>query len=273
MIVDTHTHVVSPDHHRYPLRPAAEVAAWVHDAPCSAAQLDDLMSRSGVDRAVLVQAVGAYADDNRYALDAAELARDRYVAVAMLDAGNPDAAAQLEDVAEKEAAGIRLVAGTPGSSVQLDDDMVLTLARRAIELGLHVVVATLAEGLPALNRLMGRAPDLELAVDHCGFPPYPDLGALLPLAAFPGVLLKVSTLNLDAGHAVDGDGGAALLATLAGAFGAERLMWGSNWSFTHDRPYPELVDVARAASKGLGPHAQADYLGGTAMRHVPRLQA
>ncbi len=273
MIVDTHTHVVSPDHHRYPLRPAAEVAPWVHDAPCSAAQLDDLMGQSGVDRAVLVQAVGAYHDDNRYAIDAAELARDRFVAVAMLDAGNPDASAQLEDVAAKGAAGVRLVAGTPGSAVQFDDDAVLQLALRSRELGLAIIVAGLAEGLPALNRLMARAPGLEVAVDHCGFPPYPDLGALLPLAAFPGVLLKVSTLNLDAGHEVDGDGGARLLATLVDAFGAERLMWGSNWSFTHDRPYPELVDMARAASTGLGKQAQAEYLGGTAMRHVPNLHS
>ncbi|MCU1459249.1 MAG: amidohydrolase [Actinomycetia bacterium] len=273
MIVDTHTHVVSPDLHRYPLRPAEEVAEWVREAPCSAAQLDDLMGESGVDRAVLVQAVGAYADDNRYALDAAELARDRYVAVAMIDAGNPEAAEQLEAVAARDAAGVRLVAGTPGSSVALDDGVVLELARRARELGMAVVVATLAEGLPALLRLMEQAPDLELAVDHCGFPPYPDLGALLPLAAFPGLLLKVSTLNLDAGHAVDGDGGAALLGVLADAFGAERLMWGSNWSYTHDRPYPEIVEVARAASKGLGAHAQAQYLGGTALRHVPGLKA
>ena len=34
-------------------------------------------------------------------------------------------------------------------------------------------------------------------------------------------------------------------------FGAERVMWGSDFSQTHDRSYPELVALARRAFGSL----------------------
>ena len=34
-------------------------------------------------------------------------------------------------------------------------------------------------------------------------------------------------------------------------FGAERVMWGSDFSQTHDRSYPELVALAEAAFASL----------------------
>ena len=58
---------------------------------------------------------------------------------------------------------------------------------------------------------------------------------------------------------------------LAARFGAERLMWGSDYSQTHDHPYPELAEYARRAASRLDPGAREAFLGGTAMRLWPQL--
>ena len=70
-LIDTHTHVVSPDHDAYPLNPRDLPGQWYIDGPASAEDLKEAMSLSGVERAILVQGVGAYTYDNRYAADSA----------------------------------------------------------------------------------------------------------------------------------------------------------------------------------------------------------
>ena len=72
MIVDSHVHVVSPDRERYPLGvedPSAPHAAWVRDMAVE--ELLELMDGAGIDKTVIVQAVGAYRYDSSYATDSA----------------------------------------------------------------------------------------------------------------------------------------------------------------------------------------------------------
>ena len=59
--------------------------------------------------------------------------------------------------------------------------------------------------------------------------------------------------------------------TLVERFGADRLMWGSDYSQTHDRSYAELLGLAEAATAELSPGDRAAYLGGTALRLWPEL--
>ena len=81
--------------------------------------------------------------------------------------------------------------------------------------------------------------------------------------------LKVSTHNLD--DAERGQGVAALVRELVDAFGAERIMWGSDYCQTHDRPYGELVALGRRAFESL-PSAEAEAcLSTTARRLWPDL--
>jgi predicted TIM-barrel fold metal-dependent hydrolase len=135
-----------------------------------------------------------------------------------------------------------------------------------------VVVTLLAEHLPALVDAVPGLPRLPLALDHCGFADFrrgvPD--ELAALAAFPNVALKVSTLALDAA-AAHGDV-RELLAELVAGFGAGRLMWGSDYSRTHDRPYVELAEYARQAASKLGDDDRARFLGGTARELWPELR-
>jgi predicted TIM-barrel fold metal-dependent hydrolase len=62
-----------------------------------------------------------------------------------------------------------------------------------------------------------------------------------------------------------------VVAELVARFGARRLMWGSDYSQTHDRPYAELAAHARHAASKLGDEDRAWLLGRTARAYWPEL--
>lgn len=267
MMIDTHTHVVAADEDRYPLDPSGMTEPWYRDDPCSIERLLGLMDEARVDAAVLVQGISAYGFDNRYVLDAAQAHSDRCTSVVYLDVGAPDATVTLQrDVTEYGARGLRWVAfgdtGITEPRAVWDE-----IAR----LGIPVVVTLLADRLAALDAAIPGLPDVPLALDHCGFADFSHgvPGDLRALAAHPRLHLKVSTIALDrmAEHGDVRDG----FAELAAHFGTDRLMWGSDYSQTHDRPYPELAEYARHAASKVSADAQAAYLGGTALDLWPEL--
>ena len=66
MIVDTHVHVISEDQRKYP-RKTGKLPEWVQDM--TGEMLIALNREAGIDKTVLVQGFGPYADDNNYAAD------------------------------------------------------------------------------------------------------------------------------------------------------------------------------------------------------------
>ena len=252
LVVDTHTHVISDDHEKYPLQVADYPGVeWVYEAPVTVEELMAEMAAAGVDRAVLVQAQGGYGTDNSYALDARAAYPDTFSAVVIVD--DP---AELHPLAAAGAGGVRFFA--IGGGGPLHQEATWDTARR---LGLRVSAATVPDYLPALADAVAAHPNVVLALDHCGFAPE-TIGDYAHLA---NLYLKVTPHVLDAGDP------AAMLERLAEQFGLDRLMWGSDYSQTHDRPYTKLADQARAACAAMSPSEQAQFLGGTALALWPEL--
>ena len=267
MQVDTHTHVVAPDASRYPLDAIDPTGGWYREVPVTVDELLALLDEAQVDRAVLVQAVSAYRHDNRYVVDSARRYGDRCASVVCLDPAAPGALAELRTlVTDKGAGGLRwwALADEPLDAPRAAWD---ELAR----LRVPVVVTMFAARLGELAAIVPRLPAVPIAVDHCAFADFsrgvPD--DLRALVDHPRVSLKVSTIVLDAmaDHGDVRDG----VAELAACFGADRLMWGSDFSQTHDRPYPELAEYARRAAGRLDAGAREAFLAGTAMRLWPQL--
>ena len=81
MIVDTHVHVLAADRAKYP-RQLREVIppnfAWTREDYTAEDLIAD-MDRSGLARALLVQAQNAYRSDNSYVVDMAEKYPDRCI--------------------------------------------------------------------------------------------------------------------------------------------------------------------------------------------------
>lgn len=251
-MVDGHTHVASRDTVRYPLAPTGVGSDWWR-AGADVGSLLAAMDGAGVERAVVVQAVGAYGYDCSYALDAVASAPDRLALVG---------AADLEvDDPVLVGAAVRVFAVGAGMTspvpAWLGDGRAHEVWRRCAEEGRGVVATVLEHHLRALEPLLGAWPDVAVALDHCAFSP-PD--SLEPLARHPNVHLKVST------HVLRHTGRpAALVRRLADDFGADRLSWGSDFPQTAGT-YAEMVDLGRAAAADLDRDEAAAFLGGTAAR-------
>ncbi len=273
LLVDVHTHVVSPDRERYPLDPRDLSGPWYLEAPASAEDLARAMDRSGVAQAVLVQGVGAYSFDNAYAADAAAADPTRFVSACCIDPLAEDAVATLDYwIRERGMAGVRLFALARDGDSWLCDEATFPVWQRAHALGAHVIVTILPHQLDELDRVLDRFPEIPVSLDHCGFATAePDAEAqLVALAAHESLHLKISTHNLD--DAVSRTGSARTLVTrLAEAFGADRLMWGSDFCQTHDRPYETLAGLARDAFGGLSDEDRHHCSSGTARRLWPGL--
>jgi predicted TIM-barrel fold metal-dependent hydrolase len=266
MLVDTHTHVVADDLHRYPHDPRPGASAWYVDVPHTVESLVALMGEAGVDRAILVQAVSAYQHDNRYVVDAALALAERCTSVVCLDVTGPETPTTLRRlIVEQRVRGLRWWAldGAP-----LDVRPVWDVLA---ETGSPAVVTCFADRLGELTALIPSLPPVPIAVDHCAFADLSDgvPDVMLALAAHPTVHWKISTIVLDglAEHGDVRDG----VAELSSRLGADRVMWGSDFSQTNDRPYRELAELARHAASKLDDDARGAFLGGNALRLWPEL--
>ena len=284
MIIDTHSHIIAPDKTKYPLQPFGleqgtgddrRPASWFEDVPASAEQLLEVMDGAGVDGALLVQAMGAYSYDNAYIVDSAAVYPDRFSSVVIVDVEAPDPAGTLRAWAERGARGVRLFPITRPLATWLDAPITFPVWETAAELGMPVVIAMLPSQLPQLRNILQRYPDIPVALDHFAFPnleggpPYVNAPEHFALVDFPNVNLKVSSNLLE--RAEEASGARQFMETLVERFGSDRLMWGSDYSQTHDRSYAELLGLAEEATTGLSSADRAAYLGGTALRLWPEL--
>lgn len=266
MIVDSHVHVIAPDHDRYPFTPRPLSGQWYIDAPCSTEQLLTAMNASGVDRSVLVQAVGAYSFDNAYAADEGRVRPDRFVSAACIDPLSEKPFDAVEHwIRERGMQGLRVFAVSRTDETWLADPRTFPVWERALSLGAHLIVTIMNHQLPHLHGFLDAFRDAPLSLDHCAFPDPAAPESLFALARYPNLHLKVTTHVIDAAREHDGEA-LPFITKLVETFGAERLMWGSDYSQTHDRSYAELVALARRAFDGLPEKDRAACLGGTAAR-------
>ena len=247
-MIDTHTHVVGADHERYPLKPRNLSGEWYLEAPHTAEELLSCMDAAGVEQAVLVQAVGAYTYENDYAADSGLAHPTRLASACCIDPLAPAAAETLRYwIEDRGMHGVRLFALARGEGSWLADERTFPVWAKAATLGAHVIVTIFAHQLPELRKVLRRFPEVRVSLDHCGFPEVGSSEPLFEMAEERNLLCKVSSLVLESA----GDSPESFVEELVGRFGAERVMWGSDFSQTHDRPYPELVALARRAFAGL----------------------
>jgi predicted TIM-barrel fold metal-dependent hydrolase len=266
VIVDTHTHVNCTDTARYPRSPRGVGSDWWRTDDHGATALVGAMDAAGVDRAVVVQAVGPYGYDCRCAIDEAARWPARLSLVIAIDPTGPAPARSLHALADEvPLAGVRLFGLDGDGAAWLGDGRGAEVWEAAGSLGLTVVPVVMPGQVPAVGALAAAHPGVVVAMDHAGFPDLPlaDNAPVLALAALPDVHLKVSSHLLEA--AADPGG---VLARLVGAFGAGRLCWGSDYPQT-STDYAALVRLGVDAAAGLPPADREAFLNGTAMRLFP----
>jgi len=275
MLIDTHTHVVSSDPQAYPRRAVALAnGAWWESFDAGVEPFAEAVQRSAVDGVVLVQAAGAYSDDNRYLLDALDCAGPFVGAVIVDPYSGPDPVGRLRALARDERVrGVRLFHLPRPATPWLGGDDGVALVRTAAECGLSVAVCCRAEDAADLDRLAAQCPEVPLVLDHVGFPdlagePGPS-GWPWSLADRGNVVVKFTPTMVEVGGRVWADAPTVLAETVA-RFGPDRVVWGSDWPQHRQAPtYGAQIEQIVGCLDTLPDGAAAAVRGANAARLWP----
>ena len=283
-IFDSHTHFVSNDQAKYPLRKdlpplqhEQDMREYQMQNPTTAQRVFGLWDANGVEEGVAVQFRSTYNLDNSYVVDTAAAYPERVRGVVILDptdGATPDTLRRW--VKEKGITGIRTIGGknAAGEYPLLDSPAAQRTWAVANELGIAVVLMTTpvyradAGALERIATLASHYPNVRFVLDHLGWPApesAPGFGltpAHLALRSHANVYFKFTTLNIQA------LANANLPATdfvrfAVSTFGADRLMWGSDFG-NNKRDYADLVKIAVDATSKLTLPEQRQMLRETA---------
>ena len=253
LIVDTHPHVIAADTRRYPRAPiGGHQSDWSQKRPVGVEQLIAEQDGAGIQQAVLVQASTCYGHDNSYVADAVAAHPRRFTGVFSCDILAPDARETMARWMARGLTGMRLFttgSTMPGQAGWLDDPRSFPAWQKAAESRLPVCLQMTADGIPQVENVLDRFPDLIVVLDHLARPvqedgpPYAAAESLWRLATRAGVYVKATERNF-----VGATKGKATPRTFFGRlvseFGASRITWGSNFPAS-ERPLPELVALAQ----------------------------
>lgn len=280
-VVDAHCHVIAQDQQTYPRNPIGGVESkWSQARPVGAADLIAAMDKAGIARAVVVQASTAYGHDNSYVADSVAAYPDRFSGVFSVDMLAPDAPEQLAYWKSRGLAGARLFttgSTMPGQASWLADERSYPAWAWAEENNLPLCVQMQPEGIAPLRDLLDRFPGVMVILDHCARPnltegpPYDAARELFDLSRYAGVVLKVTERNLVASTKGPADP-ETFLGRLVLEFGADRLMWGSNFPAAED-DLPTLYETSRRITDFLSEDVHHQLFQGTADRLYPQVVA
>ena len=231
------------------------------------------MQAAGITQTILVQAAETEAE-TEHLLDIA--ARTGFVAgvVGWLDMLAPDFGARLDAFRTRPKwVGLRPVLQDHDPALIADPrfrDALAHVARR----GVPFDILTRPAHLPAMSEALRAVPDLHAILDHISKPDMTapmDAGwraGIEALAAMPGLHCKVSGLVTEAGPDWSAARIRPFLRHVAGAFGPDRLVFGSDWPVcTLAASYAEVLDLARGLlSEMFGPEEMAGIMQGTGLR-------
>ncbi|WP_241158370.1 amidohydrolase family protein [Cohnella candidum] len=272
MKVDAHQHFWNLDRVRYPwLVPEYGPIYRTFEAP----ELEPLLKSAGIDQTVLVQAMDS-SEDTEYMLEVASTFDWIGGVVGWVPLDRPDEAERLltRYAAEfPKFKGVRHLIHE-----EKDPDWVI---RPDVLEGLNVladfgltfdVVAVFPNHLKHIPVLAERVPKLNMVIDHLAKPPMRERGwepwasQLAEAAACPRVFAKLSGLNTASNHGVAEEWQPYVDHALA-VFGAERLMFGSDWPVAnlngdYASVWRETLNVLSART----PKEVEAILGGTAQR-------
>lgn len=238
-VLDSHLHLWDPEVLDYPWL-SGPLDALFAETELEHARIDGAMR----ERAVFVQAdcvEGQELDEVRWVTSlASDLGIAAIVAGARLDRGSKTIA-HLDALLEHElVAGVRhLLQNEPDGHATTP---IFVAGGRALA-DRRLTFDACVRGERQLEDLAGLAaavPDLRIVLDHLGKPevgtasaplaPAPEwIAAIAALARHPHVFCKLSGLPAEAGGEWSAEQMTPFLDAAADAFGAERLMWGSDW--------------------------------------------
>lgn len=273
-IIDAHLHVW--DESAAGLDPGPMPVGYSAQSVASVELFMDYMDEAGVERAVFVQP-WFYHFDNAYMTRCVGRFPERFRAVCVIDPRGPDAPAALRRWRDAGATGIRLRAPRPGeagpTAAWFAAEEIWPLWEALAATGTVVCPLGAGADLRKLHALLERFPSLRVVVDHLNNPvpadglEQPGFRALLDLAAWPQVHVKLSGFHHWCRERYPYRDGMPFVEAAVRAFGADRCMWGSD--FPHVLAgcgYVRNRHLLARAATFLSPTDLDAVMGGTAAR-------
>jgi L-fuconolactonase len=233
-VIDTHVHVSTADEDRF-LRSDLFGSAPVFTAPVE--EFLPMMTSAGIDRAVLIQP-SLYGFDHSYLMHCLNAHPDTFVGIAL---GNHHSATFVDELERMvHAAPIRGIRLAPLISPERGwfEPNIEPLAAAAARLALTVNLLCTPRWLPAADEWIARHPELSIIIDHLGRPDLTDAPPevacddLLRLARHDNVHVKLTALPELSTTSYPHRDMWPWVRAAVDAFGAERLLWGSDYPFT-----------------------------------------
>lgn len=232
------------------------------------------LARTGVSRTVLVQAAPTVAE-TEYLLKIADAAPHVAGVVGWVDFTAPDVGAVMDRLnRHPKLIGLRpMIQDIPDPEWMLRRDVARAfdaLEERGLRFDLLGFPQHLAPGL----KLLEQRPDMAVVLDHCMKPRIGVAEAFAPwaegmtrIAQNTGACCKLSGLVTEAPGAVSAEDLRPYAEHVIDTFGAERVMWGSDWPVARLRcEYADWHAMARELTSGLDAAAQGMIFGGNARR-------
>lgn len=248
--IDTHAHVFARG------LPLASVRRYVPDHDALVADYLHHLDQAGLTHGVLVQP-SFLGCDNAYLMAALQAHPQRLRGIAMIDADVSEE--QLQQLAQAGVVGIRfnLVGGAelPDLASPAWQRVLARVAQRGWQVEIHREACDLEQLLPVLLDS-----GVRVVIDHFGRPDPvqgiddPGFRYLLGLGHTRQVWVKLSAAYRNGGVAIGNRIAAAATPLLLQAYGADQLLWGSDWPHTQ---HEQLTDYAQEFDhlRQLLPHA------------------
>ena len=302
LIIDTHTHIYSPDEERYPPSPRLLTLGWVGgpmDKPlrppgdASVEALREASQANGISGVCAIQTATFYAFDNRYICDSSKANPDWVAGVCTLDPDDPHSPALLAGhVRDFGVRGLRSFPNDAGKG-SLDSPGVRVLWKTALDHG--VVVTPLIswidpdrnwywgrDHLAGLHAMLKEYRELPVVLDHslsimAGRPDSEKgLAALLRLAQYENLHPKLSFVPSGSNEGYHCKDMHDVVLKIIREFGSERCLWGSAYPsglWTPGVTYSEHLRIF-TDDLPLKDAERLDVLGETARRlYFPNMAA
>ena len=247
MIIDSHLHVWADDGSKFPFATPS-----IPNRKASVEYLMGRMTEAGVDRAVIVQP-RLYSWDNRYLADCLRRFPGRFAAMGLVNPKSPDGPDRLEKLVKEHGfGGLRLELGWESNLNDFFGPDREPLWRRAEQLGVCFGILGSSKDHSCVGPMTERFPGVNIVLDHLGGVPLDPaeqpllLAAVLRLASYPNVYVKVSNLQGKSNEEYLFRDTFDLVRRVYDAFGPQRLMWGTDFPGVEVKcGYGRAVDLVR----------------------------
>jgi L-fuconolactonase len=271
MQIDAHQHFWHPGRGDYGWMPKDDA---VLSRPYAPAELWPQLQAAGVEGTVLVQAAPTIAE-TEYMLGIADATPWVRGVVGWIDFENPGDLAELQRLSgHPKFKGVRpMIQDLPDDAWMLREDV--QWAFRAIcDLGLRFDALGFPRHLAHFLTILKRYPTMQVVVDHCMKPQIREKSAahfrfwadgMARIADETAAVVKFSALITEADADWTVDDLRPYTDHVFDVFGAERVMWGSDWPVCRLRgDYADWRHAALTLTEGLSEVDRALIYGGTA---------